>query len=248
MLVTATATLLLAGAGARTSAAAATPAATGGFKLLSPAFKDGGLLPADFTCDGSRASPPLEWKNPPAGTRSFALVMHHTPGPGDTHVYWVMYNLPAQTRSLPRSVSGTGSWGINTVNGRPEYTPPCSQGPGLKTYTLTLYALSVEPTLHVPGAAVAMENLLETIKGHTLATSVINVSHSRPGRASTPQAQPPQPEPGQPGGQRRGGEGRPQLSTNGKTVFVLRGNLLLAYDAKTLKPVGRAELPPGERR
>jgi len=231
----------MAGAGALPAGAADQTVSKGSFKLQSPAFVDGGKLPVDYTCDGARVSPPLEWKNAPAGTRSYALTMHHTSGPGDTHAYWVVYNLPAQTRSLPRGVTGVGSWGVNTVNGRPEYAPPCSKGPGLKSYTLTLYALSAEPKVHVPGAAAAMATLLEVINGRTLATSTLHVGYERPGGAGRPAEQPPQ-DARQPRAQGRGG-GRAQLSNNASTVYVLQGNTLLAYDAKTLKLRGRTELP-----
>jgi len=154
------------------------------FTLASSAFVDGGKLPAEFTCDGGRASPPLEWSNAPAGTKSFAITMHHIPGPGDTHVYFVVYNIPATTMSLAKNDKNVGMMGINTVNGKQEYTPPCSKGPGAKKYTMTVYALSDEPKLNVRPAAVAMELLLEAIKDKTLAKATMDVTYERSGRAA----------------------------------------------------------------
>lgn len=40
------------------------------------------------------------------------------------------------------------------------------------------------------------------------------------------------------------GGGGAQLTATATTVYVLRGNTLLAFDARTLKPVAQAELPP----
>ena len=154
------------------------------FTLSSPAFTDGGALPKEYTCDGKRASPPLAWSNPPAGTRFFAVTMHHIPGPGDKHVYLVIYNIPAATRSLPENAQDIGVFGINTVNGKQEYTPPCSKGPGAKSYTMTVYALSSEAQPDVPAAAVTMDLLLAAIKDKTLATSVMNVTYDRAGTSS----------------------------------------------------------------
>ncbi len=34
------------------------------------------------------------------------------------------------------------------------------------------------------------------------------------------------------------------LAANATTVFVLRGNALLSFDARTLRPLGRTEVPP----
>jgi phosphatidylethanolamine-binding protein (PEBP) family uncharacterized protein len=154
----------------------------GRLTLSSPAFTDGGTLPAEFTCDGSRASPPLEWSNAPAGTKNFAVTMHHIPGPGDKHVYLVVYNIPADVHGLAKNSKDVGTFGINTVNGQQEYTPPCSKGPGPKKYTMTVYALSAAPKIEQPADAVTMDILLAAIKDTTLATAEINVTYSRPDR------------------------------------------------------------------
>lgn len=164
--------------------AAAGLASGAGFTLRSPAVPASGVYPAEFTCDGESASPPLEWSNAPAGTRSFALTMHHIPGPGDKHVYLVIYNLPANVTTLGKNAHGIGAWGVNTVNGRPEYTPPCSKGPGAKTYTMTVYALSSEPALALSGR-VTMDMLLDAIKDKTLAMATLDVSYARTGNAQS---------------------------------------------------------------
>ena len=57
----------------------------GTFLLTSSAVAEGGALPKEFTCDGSSATLPLTWNGAPTGTKSFAVVMHHIPGPGDSH-------------------------------------------------------------------------------------------------------------------------------------------------------------------
>lgn len=52
------------------------------FSITSPALMNGGALPADLKCPrggGDGLSPPLSWTNPPAGTQSFAIIMHHYP-------------------------------------------------------------------------------------------------------------------------------------------------------------------------
>jgi Raf kinase inhibitor-like YbhB/YbcL family protein len=166
-------------------AAGASAASGEPFELRSPAVLADGKLPADFTCDGSRSSPPLEWAHPPAGVKSFAVTMHHIPGPGDKHVYWVVYNLPADTRALARNVSDPGVLGVNTVNSRAEYAPPCSKGPGAKKYTLTVYALSDEPK--IDARPVTMDKLLEAIKDRTLATAVLEVTYSRASKSAAGQ-------------------------------------------------------------
>jgi phosphatidylethanolamine-binding protein (PEBP) family uncharacterized protein len=121
-----------------------------GFILRSPAVAAGEMLPKDYTGDGNRATLPLEWSGAPAGTAGFALILHHVDPQGLIKWYWTLYNIPANIRSLPKNVKGVGMMGNNSVNNRPEYAPPRSQGPGPKTYVFTLYALSSAPQGEYP--------------------------------------------------------------------------------------------------
>jgi phosphatidylethanolamine-binding protein (PEBP) family uncharacterized protein len=111
-------------------------------KLNGIGFDDKGQFPKEYTCDSSGISPALSWKGRPKGTESYVLTMHHFDPTGNKHVYWVLYNIPANVQSLPSNASGIGSMGINTVNRRNAYAPPCSKGPGPKQYLITLYAVS----------------------------------------------------------------------------------------------------------
>jgi formylglycine-generating enzyme required for sulfatase activity/phosphatidylethanolamine-binding protein (PEBP) family uncharacterized protein len=151
----------------------------GTFVLRSSEVADGGNLPAEFTGDGAAATLPLEWSGAPAGTSSFALIMHHE-APDQTKWYWMLYNIPARTHNLPKNVKGVGKPGNNSVNRRLEYAPPQSKGPGAKTYTYTVYALSASPQLNVPPAAVNREILLAAMKDTILATAELSVTYARP--------------------------------------------------------------------
>jgi len=143
----------------------------------------GGALPVEFTGDGASNTLPLEWTGAPAGTKSYALIMHHE-APDMTKWYWIIYNIPGTVQSLPKNVKGVGTLGNNSVNDRTEYAPPHSKGPGAKTYTLTVYALSEAPQLTVPASQVNREVLLAAIKDRTLATAELSVVYSRPGDSS----------------------------------------------------------------
>ena len=69
-----------------------------------------------------------------------------------------------------------GLFGINTVNGKTEYTFPCSQRPGAKLYVLTVHLLLAEPIL---GAKVTVNTLLDSISKTTLGTVIMNVNYTR---------------------------------------------------------------------
>ena len=150
------------------------------FSLSSAGATSDGLLDGAFTCDGAGLSPPLTWSGAPAGTQSFAVTMHHLPpADEDKHVYMVVYDLPAATTHLDQG-STLGSWGVNTVNRTPAYTPPCSQGPGAKEYILTVYALSAPPDFSKLSASVSMDDLLGAVQNTTLAKASLTLGYSRP--------------------------------------------------------------------
>ena len=53
-------------------------------KLTSSAFQDGQPIPAQYSCDGADETPMLSWGEPPAGTKSFALVIDDPDAPSGT--------------------------------------------------------------------------------------------------------------------------------------------------------------------
>jgi len=161
---------------ANTSEASSTEAS---FTLSSPEVTDDGILPTEYTCDGASSTLPLTWSGAPAGTQSYAIIMHHTASPEDVHWYWVLYGIPAEVTQLSKNSVGIGTLGANSVNRKNEYTPPCSKGPGPKVYTYTVYALSAQPQLAVPASQVNREVLLEAIQNITLASAELNVTYSR---------------------------------------------------------------------
>lgn len=162
---------------ATTAAKTATPASTAVFTLSSPVVANGGALPIDYTCDGASQSPPLAWSGAPAGTQSYAVSMHHI-APDATHYYWTVYNIPASVSAIPANDKSIGTYGANSVNPNLAYAPPCSQGPGLKTYIITLYALSAAPSI-AAGTTVTRDVLLAAIADRTLAASALTVTYTR---------------------------------------------------------------------
>ena len=153
------------------------------FRLKSPAVpNNGGALPIKYTCDGESISPPFTWNDPPEGTKSFAMTMHHIP-PGDEaeHVYIVLYNIPANVRALPENSKDIGTWGQHTMRKKETgYTPPCSGGGGAKIYTATLFALSVpELKIDAPPGLATREQLLAAMQGKVLASTYLDVTSLR---------------------------------------------------------------------
>lgn len=154
-----------------------TPAST--MTLTSPTVANNGLLPAAYTCDGTGSTLALSWAGAPAGTKEFVVLMTTLPGDGTTKWNWVLYNIPSTATSLAKDVNGVGTAGVGSDGPLAAYQPPCSQGPGLKVYTYTVYALSASPAFTVPANQVTGPVVNAAIAGITLGSASLNVSYAR---------------------------------------------------------------------
>ena len=168
------------GGSSETMTSSTSPSQKAIFSLTSDAGVDGGTLPTDYTCDGTGTSPALSWSNAPSGTKEFALMMTTLPGDGTTKWNWVVYSIPATATGLPKNSSGVGITGSGSHGTTMIFDGPCSQGPGAKLYTFTLYSLSTTPSL--PGSAdqVTGEVLTAAITSVTLGSATLNLSYARP--------------------------------------------------------------------
>jgi Raf kinase inhibitor-like YbhB/YbcL family protein len=157
-------------------------AATGGkmMKIESSEFSEGGMIPSKYTCDGNDFSPPLTWKDAPAGTKSFALISDDPDAPMGTWVHWVIFNIPATINRLEENIpphkelangmiQGSNSWP------RIGYGGPCPPG-GLHRYFFKLYALDTKLELK-PG--VDKEHLIRAMAGHILAEAQVMGKYKR---------------------------------------------------------------------
>ena len=104
-----------------------------------------------FGCTGQNLSPNLVWVNPPADTKSFAITMYDPDAPtGSGWWHWVVFDIPANTTSLPTGAGSTGHTGLPvgaiqgmTDFGGPGYGGPCPPaGDKPHRYILTVYALN----------------------------------------------------------------------------------------------------------
>lgn len=140
------------------------------FTLSSSSFQNGGDIPQKFSCEGADVSPELSWTNPPAGTRSFALIADDPDAPAGTWTHWVLFDLPAQASGLPEGVAkvdeipGGGRQGRNDFR-KIGYGGPCPPPGKPHRYFFKLYAL--DKTLNLkPGASKA--EVEGTMQGHIL--------------------------------------------------------------------------------
>ncbi|WP_181167013.1 YbhB/YbcL family Raf kinase inhibitor-like protein [Mesorhizobium sp. B2-8-3] len=132
------------------------------FEISSPSVS-GGKWDAKYLgdkpgCGGQSISIALAWKDPPAGTKSYALTMFDTDANGGKGFWhWLAWNIPASAKGLKEGAGAQGGkrmpkgavLGKGGV-GRAGYFGPCPPpGSGQHHYVFTLYALG-EKTLRTP--------------------------------------------------------------------------------------------------
>ncbi len=153
-------------------------------ELTSSAFDAGRPIPEKYTGAGDDISPPLKWSQPPEGTRTLALICDDPDAPSREHprpegpwVHWVLYNIPADTDSLPEALprqavletpagarQGRNDFSSDNIGYRGPMPP---RGSGPHRYFFKLYALDCQLDLDPKTATKA--RLLQAMKGHVLA-------------------------------------------------------------------------------
>jgi Raf kinase inhibitor-like YbhB/YbcL family protein len=164
--------------------------AQGVFTLSSPDFKDGERLTlknagnnkANPNCVGENVSPALSWANPPAGTKSYALLMFDPEGrpPGGVS-HWVAYGIPVSVTGFAEgevskpSKKYVGGIGTNKFS---FYTGSCPPAGPPHHYTFTLIATDLEPTALQPG--MIREELIKALEGHAKSATGLIGTFSKP--------------------------------------------------------------------
>ncbi|MGC8830205.1 MAG: YbhB/YbcL family Raf kinase inhibitor-like protein [Verrucomicrobiia bacterium] len=150
-------------------------------QLKSSAFANGQPIPVKYTGQGKDISPPLEWSDAPAGTKSFAIISDDPDAPVGVWVHWVIYDIPANVTKLDENVPTketlpTGAkQGINDF-GNVGYGGPMPPPGKPHRYFFKLYALDTVLNLK-PRAS--KQELLRAMQGHILAQAELMGTYQR---------------------------------------------------------------------
>jgi len=139
-------------------------------ELKSTAFGNAEFIPSKHTGEGPDVSPQLAWSDVPQATKSFALICDDPDAPMGDWVHWVIYDIPAESRSLEENIpeattiAGGIKQGKNNF-GRSGYGGPMPPPGKPHRYFFKLYAL--DTMLNLP-AGLTKQGLLKAMEGHVL--------------------------------------------------------------------------------
>ena len=174
--------------GAMIGASAQTTAA---FSLTSPALQDGATLDKRYAgpnderqkCGGENVSLPMNWANPPANTKSFAIILFDMEGGSNGGVvHWIAYGIPSDATGLAAGDGNTVSKkfvGGKNNRGLPTYVGPCAPASDVQHhYIYSVYALDV-PADELP-PEMTRDEFLAKVKGRVLNVSSLVSRYKRP--------------------------------------------------------------------
>lgn len=139
--------------------------------ISTSAFNEGESIPKKFACNGQNISPPLTWKNVPAGTKAFALIVDDPDAPGGTFTHWVIFNIPPDIHELPAGIPSQDKLPSGALQGKNDfgkigYGGPCPPPGPAHRYRFTLYALDKPLDLK---AGATKKQVLDAMEGNILA-------------------------------------------------------------------------------
>ncbi|MBN1572113.1 MAG: YbhB/YbcL family Raf kinase inhibitor-like protein [Deltaproteobacteria bacterium] len=148
-----------------------------GFVVTSPAFKEGAMIPGEYSCTGRNISPPLKWEGLPEGCVSIAIVMDDPDAPGGTWLHWLIWNIDPAPGEIPKALDaaaigatvGKNSWR------KAQYDGPCPPS-GTHRYRFNVYALSEKVDLE---SGSGKRSLMKAIKDITLAEFTLTGRYSK---------------------------------------------------------------------
>jgi hypothetical protein len=116
-------------------------------KLISSAFKDKGIIPSRYTCEGANVSPPLEIASIPANAKSLVLILEDPDVPEQVRSdrmwdHWIIFNMPPTTLQIPEMVGPPSGIRGKTTFGHTRYGGPCPPDREHR-YFFKLYALDI---------------------------------------------------------------------------------------------------------
>ena len=150
------------------------------FTLSSSALKDNGELAVKNAgsdkqrspnCVGENVSPPLAWANPPAGTKSYALLMFDPEGRAPAGVsHMVIYGIPADVKGFAEGEMSKQSdkfVGGKNLMSTAMYSGPCTPpNTDWHHYTFTLVATDLDPKAPELKPGMTREELTAALKDH----------------------------------------------------------------------------------
>lgn len=156
-----------------------------GIVVTSTAQEPSGKLADRCSAYFDNISPPLNWTNVP-DVQAWAIVVEDPDAPRETpFVHWMIWNIRGEMNALPEGLPNAdflatpqgGVQGRNDMGGYGWFGPRPPAGHGVHHYYFQVFAL--DDVLEM-GPDVRLEDLLNALKGHTIAKGEMMATYEAP--------------------------------------------------------------------
>ncbi|HXB64659.1 MAG TPA: SurA N-terminal domain-containing protein [Solirubrobacteraceae bacterium] len=125
------------------------PAIPGQMALSSPAFERNGEIPAQYTCDGTNISPPVQWQHLPAHTKELVLfVIDDSSDGSEGGIRWVVAGINPSLSGISAGQLPAGTVVGQNGSGKATYGGICPAKGKSAAVEFVLWALSKQIPLN----------------------------------------------------------------------------------------------------
>jgi Raf kinase inhibitor-like YbhB/YbcL family protein len=151
------------------------------FQIRCSAIGEGEPIPKRYTGDGENISPALFWTDVPEETHCFVLIVDDPDAPNRTFTHWILFNIPANCRSLDEGVPAASTLVDDSREGTNDFGDIGYGGPAPPPgkphrYYFKLHALDERLELD-PGAS--RQDVFEAMQGHILEEAQLMGTYGR---------------------------------------------------------------------
>lgn len=156
-----------------------------GVVVTCPVQEPDGRLPDRFSAYHDNISPPLEWTGVP-DVKAWAIVVEDPDAPREEpFVHWMAWNIQGELRGIPQGVGNDPKLvtpqgaiqGRNSNFSHGWFGPRPPAGHGVHRYYFQVFALD---DLIPMGPETPLKELLNALKGHTLAKGEMMATYEAP--------------------------------------------------------------------
>lgn len=138
--------------------------------IESPSFEDTGVVAPKYSCFGDNVQPGFKFRDPPEGTKSYAIIFHDIDVALDCStedgLHWIAWNIPAAPSEIAEGSLPEGAVTGRNVEDKNAYLGPgAPAGARYHHYVFEFYAL--DALLDLPDTASRAE-LLGAMQGRVL--------------------------------------------------------------------------------
>lgn len=154
---------------------------SGGMTITSQAFEANGAIPAQYTCDGSDVSPPLQWQSVPAKAAALVLfIIDDSSSGAASGIRWMVGDISPSAKGVAAGATPQGGVVGDDTQGHGGYGGICPAHGKTSTIEFVLYALRKKIPLS-PGFQPALAES-EYGQGHDLlgSAAVTYATYHRP--------------------------------------------------------------------